>query len=68
MDEIEILKETLNSTLQRQNRIAAAYEVEIANMTAEIVRLRSVIDELEGILKPKEPKAESGGSLSVEES
>lgn len=65
MDEIEILKETLNSTLQRHNRLSAAYEVEIANMTVEIVRLRGVIDELEKALKPT---ADSGGSLAVEES
>jgi phage host-nuclease inhibitor protein Gam len=47
MDDIAVLTETLNSTLLRQSRVAQAYEVEIANMTAEIIRLRSQVEEYE---------------------
>ena len=54
MDDIAVLTETLNSTLQRQSRIAQAYEVEIANMTAEIVRLRARVTELETEASAKE--------------
>lgn len=62
MDDVEILKETLNATLQRQSRVTQAYEVEVANLTVEIIRLRSQVEELESTLtelaplKDKEPK------------
>lgn len=62
MDEVEVLKETLNSTLQRQALTTQNYEVEVANMTVEIIRLRSQIAQLEQTLtelaplKDKEPK------------
>ncbi len=51
MDEVEILKETLNSTLQRHARIAQNYEIEVANLTVEIIRLRSALDEVEAAVK-----------------
>lgn len=54
MDDVAVLTETLNSTLQRQNRINHAYEVEIANMTAEIVRLRAQVAELEAAANKNE--------------
>jgi septal ring factor EnvC (AmiA/AmiB activator) len=44
MDDVEVLTATLNNTLQRQSRITQSYEVEIANMTAEIVRLQSQLE------------------------
>lgn len=62
MDEIEILKETLNATLQRHNRLSAAYEVEIANLTAEIISLRQALN----ALSEDGTAAESGGSLSLD--
>lgn len=46
MDDAEVLTATLNNTLQRQARITQSYEVEIANMTAEIVRLKAQLEEL----------------------
>jgi hypothetical protein len=49
MDEIEVLTEALNATLQRHGRVAAAYEVEVANLTVEIIRLRSRVEELEAL-------------------
>lgn len=62
MDEVEILKETLNSTLQRQARTTQNYEVEVANLTVEIIRLRAALNEIESAMaelapaKDKEPK------------
>jgi hypothetical protein len=41
MDDVEILTATLNSTLQRYGRLVQNYEIEIANMTAEILRLKA---------------------------
>lgn len=46
MDDVEVLTATLNNTLQRQARITQSYEVEIANMTAEIVRLKAQLEQL----------------------
>lgn len=47
MDEQKVLYETLNTMMQRHAKVSSAYEVEIANLTAEIVRLRQKIEELE---------------------
>lgn len=44
----DVLTETLNSTLQRHARAVQNYEVEIANLTAEIYRLQAKVKELEG--------------------
>lgn len=46
MDEVQVVTQTLNATLQRHARVVQGYEVEIANMTAEIVRLQSQLEEL----------------------
>lgn len=46
MDEVEILKATLNNTIQRNVRTMQNYEVEIANLTAEIVRLSAEVESL----------------------
>jgi hypothetical protein len=44
MDEVNVVTQTLNSTLQRQAKMFQNYEIEIANMTAEIVRLKSQLE------------------------
>lgn len=44
----DVLTETLNSTLQRHARAVQNYEVEIANLTAEIYRLQAKVKGLEG--------------------
>ena len=46
MDDVTVLTETLNSTLQRHSKITQNYEIEIANLTAEIVRLRAQVEDL----------------------
>lgn len=52
MDDVEVLKATLNNTIARNARMVQNYEVEIANLTSEIIKLQA---ELES--KPKETKA-----------
>jgi len=44
MDEVQIITQTLNNTLQRHMKAIQSYEVEITNMTAEIVRLQSEVE------------------------
>ena len=58
MDDVEVLTETLNSTLQRHSRIAQNYEIEIANLTAEIVRLRGKVEELSPTKEDSKVKTE----------
>lgn len=53
MDELEVVTKTLNSTIQRHGRVVQAYEVEIANMTAELLRLQ---DQMEKNVQPVEEK------------
>jgi hypothetical protein len=53
MDEVTILTQTLNNTLQRHARATQAHEVEIANMTAEIIRLQARIDSLVEAANPE---------------
>lgn len=43
-DDAEILRLTLTNTIQRFSKIIANYEIEIANMTSEIIRLNSEFD------------------------
>ena len=45
MDEIQVVTQTLNATIQRHAKVVQAYEVEIANMTAEILRLQDRVQE-----------------------
>ena len=45
MDE-NVLTEVLNATLARTGEMARRYEVEIANITAEVIRLRAQVAEL----------------------
>lgn len=59
MDDVEILTATLNSTIQRQSKVTQNYEVEIANLTAEIIRLRSQLESLtEQLNEPQAPSKE----------
>lgn len=53
MDDVEILTATLNNTIQRQSKITQNYEIEIANLTAEIIRLRSQLENLNEELMQK---------------
>lgn len=46
MDDVEVLTATLNNTIQRQSRVTQNYEIEIANLTAEVIRLRSELESL----------------------
>lgn len=49
-DDAEILRVTLSNTIQRFSKIIANYEIEIANMTSEIIKLNSMIDEQENTM------------------
>lgn len=49
-----VVVETLNSTLQRIGRLVHAYEVEVANLTAESYRLQAKVRELEAALAKAE--------------
>lgn len=56
MDDLTVLTETLNSTLQRMSRISQNYEIEIANLTAEVVRLRAEVEAAKPAEKPEAAK------------
>lgn len=58
MDDVEVLTATLNNTLQRHSRLAQNYEIEIANMTAEILRLKAQVEELESLTKTTNTNSE----------
>lgn len=47
MDDNEVLTATLNSTIQRHARAIQNYEIEIANLTAELVRARVALESAE---------------------
>lgn len=47
MDDVQILTQTLTATIQRHSRIVQNYETDIANLTAEIIRLQSRVSEIE---------------------
>ena len=49
-----VVIETLNSTLQRISKLVHAYEVEVANLTAETYRLQAKVRELEEALAKEE--------------
>lgn len=44
MDDNEVLTATLNSTIQRHTRTVQNYEIEIANLTAELIRVKSELE------------------------
>lgn len=52
MDDIEILKNVLVSTILRMSKSVQSYETEIANMSAEIFRLQNELAELKKLSKP----------------
>ncbi len=44
MEEVEIIAATLNNTIARHAKTVQGLEVEIANLTAEIIRLQRQIE------------------------
>lgn len=46
MNDNDVAVNTLNTMLQRHARVVQGYEVEIANLTAEVFRLKAEIDSL----------------------
>lgn len=44
MDEAEIIKATLNNTIARYAKKVHEYEVEVANLTAQVVLLQSQLE------------------------
>jgi hypothetical protein len=53
MDDVNVLTQTLNATLQRHARVVQGYEVEITNMTAEIIKLNAKVEELQSSASTK---------------
>jgi hypothetical protein len=49
MNENEVVVQTLNAMLQRHAKVVQGYEVEIANLTAEVYRLKGQVEELKNI-------------------
>lgn len=49
MNDNDIAVQTLNTMLQRHAKVVQGYEVEIANLTAEIYRLKNQIGETKNI-------------------
>ena len=47
MDEVDIVTQTLDRVIQRHMKVIHAYEIEITNMTAEIIRLQKNISKLD---------------------
>jgi hypothetical protein len=54
MDEIDTVTQTLNGVIQRHIKSIHAYEIEITNMMAEIIRLQKKISKLEDVSEVKE--------------
>lgn len=50
----ELLQRTLNATIERLGRQASAYEVEIANLNAQIALLSSQVEELKNADEPED--------------
>lgn len=46
MNENDVVVQTLNAMLQRHAKVVQGYEVEIANLTAEVYRLKAQVEEL----------------------
>ena len=47
MEEVEILKNVLVNTIQRMAKMVQNYEVEVANLSAEIIRLQKQLSNAE---------------------
>lgn len=54
MDEIDTITQTLNGVIQRHIKSIHAYEIEITNMMAEIIRLQKTVSKLEDVAVVKE--------------
>jgi hypothetical protein len=54
MDEIDTITQTLNGVIQRHIKSIHAYEIEITNMMAEIIRLQKTVSKLEEVSETKE--------------
>lgn len=46
MDEKDVLLSTLNNTIARTSKLMQSYEIEIANLTAEIIRLQNQVESM----------------------
>jgi hypothetical protein len=46
MDDLQVITQTLNNSLQRHLRTVGNYEVEIANLTADVIRLQDQVETL----------------------
>ena len=46
MDDLQVITQTLNNALQRHLRTVGNYEVEIANLTADVIRLQDQVETL----------------------
>lgn len=46
MDEKDVLLATLNNTIARTSKLMQSYEIEIANLTAEIIRLQNQVESM----------------------
>lgn len=55
----EILQRTLNATLDRLGKQATAYEVEIANLNAQLIVLNSQLEMLSKTIKPNVPEVDT---------
>jgi riboflavin synthase alpha subunit len=44
MEEVEIIAATLNNTIARHAKTVQSLEIEIANLTAEIIRLQRQVE------------------------
>ena len=56
MDETDTITQTLNGVIQRHIKSIHAYEIEITNMMAEIIRLQKTVSKLEDAAVVKEEK------------
>lgn len=58
MDEVQIVTQTLNNVLQRHAKQTANYEIEITNLTAEVIKLQNEVATLKNYLSQYEVKTE----------
>ena len=54
MDETDTITQTLNGVIKRHIKSIHAYEIEITNMMAEIIRLQKTVSKLEEVSEIKE--------------
>ena len=67
MDETDTITQTLNGVIQRHIKSIHAYEIEITNMMAEIIRLQKTVSKLEDAAVVKEEnKTNKNKNLMVE--